>query len=101
EKQAAKIHAAAKESVASFQGEIAEELVRQAVQHVQQSLQTKAKLESLLLRQFRQLPDMGQQLLTTIPGIGDATAAVLTAKIVSIDRFETDKKLVAYFGVFP
>jgi hypothetical protein len=44
---------------------------------------------------------MGQQHLVTIPGIGEATAAVLTAKIVSIDRFETDKKLVSYFGVFP
>jgi len=101
EKLAAEIHAAARESVASFQGEAAEELVKDAVQQVQRSLQAKQKLENLLVRMFRQLPQRGQQLLTSIPGIGEATAAVLTAKIISIERFETDKKLVSYFGVFP
>jgi transposase len=101
EKLAAQIHAAAKESVASFRGEAAEELVKAAVQQVQRNLQAKQKMENLLLRMFRQLPKMGQQYLLTIPGIGEATAAVLTAKIISIDRFETDKKLVSYFGAFP
>ena len=38
---------------------------------------------------------------STIPGIGEATAAVLVAKIVDIDRFETPDHLVSYFGVFP
>ena len=33
--------------------------------------------------------------------IGDVTAAVLVAKIVAIDRFETAENLVGYFGVFP
>ena len=39
--------------------------------------------------------------LDTIPGIGDVTAAVLTAFILDIDRFATPGKLVAYFGVLP
>jgi len=39
--------------------------------------------------------------LTSISGIGAATAAVLTAKIISIDRFETPEDLVGYFGIFP
>ena len=39
--------------------------------------------------------------LDTIPGIGDVTAAVLTAFILDIDRFATPNKLVAYFGVMP
>ena len=37
----------------------------------------------------------------TIPGIGEATAAALVAKIVDIDRFATPNHLVNYFGVFP
>src|SRR5262249_14559162 len=39
--------------------------------------------------------------LDTIPGIGDVTAAILTAFIAHIDRFDTPGKLVAYFGVLP
>lgn len=38
---------------------------------------------------------------TSIPGIGAATAAVLVAKIVDIDRFQTPQQLVGYFGLFP
>ena len=39
--------------------------------------------------------------LDTIPGIGAVTAAVLTAFILDIDRFDTPGQLVAYFGVLP
>jgi transposase len=38
---------------------------------------------------------------SSIPGIGVATAAVLVAKIIDIDRFETPEDLVGYFGIFP
>ena len=50
-------------------------------------------------REFYALPASAP--ITSIPGIGDATAAVLTAKIISIDRFRSAGQLVAYFGVFP
>jgi hypothetical protein len=39
--------------------------------------------------------------LDTIPGIGAVTAAVLTAVIPDIDRFDTPGKRVASFGVLP
>jgi hypothetical protein len=39
--------------------------------------------------------------LATIPGIGDVTAAILTAFILDIDRFATPGQLVNYFGVLP
>jgi hypothetical protein len=39
--------------------------------------------------------------LDTIPGIGCVTAAVLTAFIGDIRRFENPGKLVTYFGVLP
>ncbi len=48
---------------------------------------------------YHALPDASH--LHTIPGIGDVTAAVLTAFILDIDRFATPTKLVAYFGVMP
>jgi hypothetical protein len=37
----------------------------------------------------------------TIKGFGLQTTAALAAKIVSIDRFQSAKALVGYFGVFP
>src|SRR5205085_5499676 len=39
--------------------------------------------------------------LDSIPGIGDVTAAVLTASVLDIGRFATPGKLTAYFGVLP
>lgn len=101
EEVAEKLHAAARESIASLKGEVIEELVRQSVRKLQKSLENKKQLETLLVQAFRQLPEMGQEFLTSIPGIGEVTAAALTAKIFSIDRFETEKQLVSYFGVFP
>ena len=61
----------------------------------------KKNLEHLLLSAFRALPHGSHMLIESIPGIGEATAAILVAKIISIDRFETPKSLVGYFGVFP
>jgi hypothetical protein len=47
------------------------------------------------------LPHSPHVQVETIIGIGQVTAAVLVAKIVSLDRFATKGKLVSYFGVFP
>ncbi len=95
------IHAAAQNSVASLQGPLAESLVLQQVEQLQLSLASEEKLQALLVQAYRGLPVGGHVHLASIPGIGEVTAAVLTAKIVSIDRFATADKLVGYFGVFP
>jgi transposase len=55
----------------------------------------------LLSNTFDELPETGHRQIVTIPGIGPATAAVLVAKIVNIQRFQTADQLVGYFGLFP
>jgi hypothetical protein len=55
----------------------------------------------MLTAAFADLPRSPHVQVLTIPGIGEATAAVLVAKIVDINRFATPYKLVNYFGVFP
>jgi Transposase IS116/IS110/IS902 family/CHC2 zinc finger len=55
----------------------------------------------MLVAAFSDLPASPHVQVLTIPGIGEATAAALVAKIVDIDRFATPNHLVNYFGVFP
>jgi transposase len=99
--QAQPLHQAAKQSVGSLSGDVAETLVRELVTQVRHSLDHEEKLRKLLEEAFAQLPASGHQQLTTIPGIGTATAAVLVAKIIAIERFDGPEHLVGYFGVFP
>jgi len=95
------IREAAQTSVASLRGPTAEILVRGLVTEVRLSLKAEAKLRELLVSAFDELPASGHRQVLTIPGIGHATAAILVAKIVDIDRFATADKVVGYFGVFP
>ena len=99
--QAEPLHQAAKQSVGSLHGAVAETLVRELVTQVRHCLQHEDKLRHLLADAFAELPPSGHQQLVTIPGIGVATAAVLVAKIIDIDRFQTPEHLVGYFGIFP
>ena len=100
-KVAAAIREAAGRSVASLRGNLSETLVKELVQQVRAARAVKKRLEKLVEQAFDDLPDSQVRLLLTIPGIGKRTAAILAAKIVSIDRFSTPDKLVGYFGVFP
>ena len=95
------IHAAAQTSVASLHGPTAEILVRNLVTELRLSLRAEAKLRELLVSAFDELPASGHRQLVTIAGIGPATAAILVAKIIDINRFATADKVVGYFGVFP
>jgi transposase len=99
--QAQEAHQAAKQSVASLRGELAEALVRDLVSQVRHCQQAEQRLHELLIDAFADLPESPHVQVPTIPGIGEATAAVLVAKIVDIGRFETPDHLVSYFGVFP
>ena len=98
---AERIHAAAPQSVASLRGELAEVLVRESVQQIRQFHAARTRLEKLLLKAFAALPASGHLQVVTIPGIGEVTAAVLVAKMISITRFATPEHLTGYFGIIP
>jgi transposase len=89
----------ARDSVASLGGAAAEELLRDHVRQLRDAGARQKRLENLLVSAHRALPQDNH--LASIPGIGDVTAAVLTACILDIDRFAAPGKLVAYFGVLP
>ena len=95
------LHQAAAQSVASLHGAVAEGLIRGLVAQVRISQQAENDLRHLVTTAFADLPASGHLRVVTIPGIGEATAAVLVAKIGDIKRFATADKLVGYFGVFP
>ena len=80
-------------------GPAIEEVVRDQVRQLRDCNARQKRLEGLLVTAYRVLPKANH--LDTIPGIGAVTAAVLTAFIPDIDRFENPGKLVAYFGVLP
>lgn len=99
EKQVQPLLEHARSSIASLQGTIAEELIRDQVRQLRDVGARQKRLEKALVSAYHQLA--GDNHLASIPGIGDVTAAVLTAFILDIERFATPAKLVAYFGTLP
>jgi transposase len=99
EDMARRLQTLAAATVGSFQGDVAAALVRQLVEQLRVSAAAEKQLLTRLTDAYRQLPQTNY--LDTIPGIGVATAAVLSAKIVAIERFATAAHLVSYFGIFP
>jgi transposase len=99
--QAQALHQAAQRSVATLRGDVTEALVRSLVAQLGHCQKAENDLRQLLTAAFADLPRSPHVQVVTIPGIGEATAAVLVAKVVAIDRFATPEQLVGYFGVFP
>ena len=99
--KAEKIREAARTSVGSLQGEIAESLVRELVEQLQASLAGEEMWKKLLEKAFDALPDGNHGCIPTITGIGKLTAAAIVATAIDVNRFETPEKLVGYYGVFP
>jgi transposase len=89
----------ARTAIASLEGDTVAELVRDQVRQLRDVHARKLRLEKTLVEAYRRLPDANH--LDSIPGIGDITAAILTAFIRDIDRFETPNQLVSYFGAMP
>ncbi|HKB35505.1 MAG TPA: transposase, partial [Gemmataceae bacterium] len=95
------IHQAAGQSVASLCGGTTEALVGNLVEQVRRSLTAQRELLQLVIKAWDDLPASGHLQVLTITGIGPATAAILVAKIVDLDRFATPESVVNYFGIFP
>ncbi len=96
--KAQKLQAAARNSVASSTGDTAATLVQLLVTQLRASLASESKLKKLMTATYQKLPNANH--LDSIPGIGTATAAVLTAKMVAIDRFATPAHVVGFFATF-
>jgi len=80
-------------------GDLQQELVRDQVRQLRDVQARQKRLESQMIQAYQRLPAPNH--LDTIKGIGDVTAAVLTAFILDIDRFATPNQLVKYFGAMP
>ena len=91
----------ARKSVGTMRGTVAEQLVKIMVEELRHAQEAKDSLERMLVQAYRDLPPGNYHRLVTIPGIGEATAAVLTSKIGDIARFDNPRKLVGYFGIYP
>lgn len=89
----------ARASIGSLSGPTAEELVRDQARQLRDCMARQKRLEGQLVTAYRGLEVANH--LDSIPGIGAVTAAVLTAFIGDVERFENAGKLVAYFGVLP
>jgi transposase len=98
---AEQIHLIAQQSVASLSGKVAETLVTDLVSQVRHSQRAEKQMRGLLSEAYEALPPSAHLQVLTIPGIGVATAAVIIAKTVDINRFHTPASFVGYFGVFP
>jgi transposase len=101
EEKAQKVQAAARQTVASLQGPAVEGLIRQSVRAIRHSQKATREWKRLLEHAYNALPPGPHRQIETIPGIGKQTAAVLVAKMVSIDRFANPGSVVNYFGIFP
>src|SRR5262249_49539019 len=97
--QIAALLEAARTSVGSLAGPAVEELVRDQVRQLRDVNARQQRLEGLLVTAYHALSKANH--IDSIKGIGEVTAAVLTAFILDIDRFATAGKLVAYFGALP
>jgi transposase len=90
---------AAQRSIASLTSDIQEQLIRDQVRQIRDANARQKRLESLLIAVYKSLPERNH--LDTIKGLGEVTAAILTAFIRDIGRFEKPSSLVKYFGILP
>jgi len=98
---AEQLHLVAQQSVACLSGAVAETLVRDLVAQVRHTQRAEDQLRRLLSVAYADLPASAHLQVITVPGIGVATAAVLIAQTVAIERFATPAQFIGYFGVFP
>jgi transposase len=80
--------------------ELVATLIKEHLNYLEQDIQ---KTKQLIRDHFDQHPGLKQQedLLRSIPGIGEVTASVILAEVQSWDVFVDAKQLAAYMGLTP
>ena len=101
EGMAEKLQNAAKTSVGTLDGEVAEALIVELVSELRHSLGEEKRWRELLTKAFDALPDGSHHKIVTIKGIGKQTAAAIVATAIDIHRFESVKQLIGFYGIFP
>src|SRR5262249_16062691 len=91
----------ARASIASLADEAIAELVRAQVRQLRDTGARQKRLQKLLVSVCPPPRPPAPTRPPPTPGTGPAPAAVLTAFIVDIDRFEVPGQLVASFGTLP
>ncbi|MEG4458384.1 transposase [Microcoleus sp. N9_A1] len=84
--------------------ETATETVAQLTRaHLEYIKKQQAEIKKMISDHFDQHPHLKQQreLLTSIPGIGEQTAAVLLAEVGRIEDYKNARQLAAYAGLTP
>lgn len=71
--------------------------------HLEYIQEQQAEIKKMISDHFDQYPHLKQQreLLTSIPGIGEQTAAVLLAEVGRIEDYKNARQLAAYAGLTP
>jgi transposase len=100
EAKAKMFQSAARASIGSTQGGAVERIVRLKVRKLKAAKQEFQDLENAIEGAFQELPAAARQ-VATIPSFGTITAAMFVAKIGDINRFPSDRPVVAYFGIYP
>jgi len=80
------------------------EAVRHSLdEHIAYLLEQIKQTERLIREHINQHPDLKEQseLLDSIPGIGETTAALLLAEIVHIKEYKSARQVAAYAGLVP
>ena len=98
DKLAVQILEDAKKSVASSSGTITEMLIIEMITQIN-NLDSLIKKHAKVMAKNCKLEEV--ELLKSVPGIADHSAISLILEIGLIDRFESSKKLAAFFGLPP
>ena len=72
-------------------------------QHIAYLIEQIKQTEALIRQHINNHPDLKEQseLLDSIPGIGETTAALLLAEIVNIKQYTSARQVAAYAGLVP
>ena len=84
-------------------GGLTESVRHSLAEHIRYLLEEIKQTETLIRRHINNHPDLKEQseLLDSIPGIGETTAALLLAEIVNIKQYTSARQVAAYAGLVP